>query len=69
MNAQCSGSLAVGHGSSSTLIGMASSCEEALTQAECRMADQDSVVKESTLKRGPEDESAGTREAASNGHE
>ena len=69
MNAQCSGSQAVGHNSSSNLNGMISNCGEALTQAASRRTTQDSAVKESPLKRGLEDGSAGTRDAANTGHE
>ena len=69
MNAQCSGSLAVGQNSSETLNGMASNCEEAITPADSRTTYQDTAVEESSLKRRLEDESAGTGEAASIGHE
>lgn len=69
MSAQCSGSLAVGQNSSELLDGMASNCEEALTPAYSRTTHQDTAVEESPLKRGLEDESAGTGEAASIGHE
>ena len=69
MNAQCSGSLAVGHSSSNTLISMASNCEDAFTPADSRTTHQATAVEEHPVKRGLEDESAGTREAASIGHE
>ena len=69
MNAQCSGSLVVGHGSSETLNGMASDCKGALKPADPRTTHQDTAAEEYPLKRGLEDESAGPREAASTGHE
>ena len=69
MNALCSGSLAMGHGSSSALNGMASNCEEALEHADSKETSQDPAVNKSPPKRGRGDESAGTMDAASSGQE